>query len=139
MGVMIINSTLAQMYENVSSVSDDLASTLVTVISSKINDNSDSDITFWENADESSLSLKDFLDFVAQPFVANLLISKDLDVDEKVAEETRLQSKKYGLSFNFNTDDGRMDDITMKNASLGFKEKVIFFLLSVGWMDLTLF
>lgn len=139
MGVMIINSTLARMYENVSSVSDDLASTLVTVISSKINDNSDSDITFWENADESSLSLKDFLDFVAQPFVANLLISKDLDVDEKVAEETRLQSKKYGLSFNFNTDDGRMDDITMKNASLGFKEKVIFFLLSVGWMDLTLF
>ena len=106
MGVMIINSTLARMYENVSSVSDDLASTLVTVISSKINDNSDSDITFWENADESSLSLKDFLDFVAQPFVANLLISKDLDVDEKVAEETRLQSKKYGLSFNFNTDDG---------------------------------
>lgn len=139
MGVMIINSTLARMYENVSSVSDDLASTLVTVISSKINDNSDSDITFWENADESSLSLKDFLDFVAQPFVANLLISKDLDVDEKVAEETRLQSKKYSLSFNFNTDDGRMDDITMKNASLGFKEKVIFFLLSVGWMDLTLF
>ena len=139
MGVMIINSTLARMYENVSSVSDDLASTLVTVISSKINDNSDSDITFWENADESSLSLKDFLDFVAQPFVANLLISKDLDVDEKVAEETRLQSKKYGLSFNFNTDDGRMDDITMKNASLGFKEKVIFFFLSVGWMDLTLF
>ena len=139
MGVMIINSTLARMYENVSSVSDDLASTLVTVISSKINDNSDSDITFWENADESSLSLKDFLDFVAQPFVANLLTSKDLDVDEKVAEETRLQSKKYGLSFNFNTDDGRMDDITMKNASLGFKEKVIFFPLSVGWMDLTLF
>ena len=32
-----------------------------------------------------------------------------------------------------------MDDITMKNASLGFKEKVIFFFLSVGWMDLTLF
>ena len=79
------------------------------------------------------MSRKDFLDFVVQPFVATLLINQDLKVGEREAEETRIQSKKYGLKYNFNTDDGRMDDITMQNAVLGFKFKVRI-LFSVSWM-----
>lgn len=85
--------------------------------------------------DASWVSLKDFLDYVVLPFVATLLISQDLKVGEKETEETQIASKSYGFKFNCDADDGRMDDITMKNAMLGFKEKVRFILFSVSWMN----
>ena len=124
MGVMIINSTLVRMFNQESGAFDELSSTLVTLISSKSHDVSHPEFMFWKNADASSVPFKDFINFVVQPFVATLLISKDLNIDEKKAEETRITSKQYGYKFNFNTDDGRMDDITMKNATLSSKEKV---------------
>jgi hypothetical protein len=133
MGVMVINSTLDQMFNHGSDAFDELGSTLATLTSSKTKDISHPEFIFWKGADASSVSRKDFLDFVVQPFVATLLISQDLKVGEREAEETRIQSKKYGLKYNFNTDDGRMDDITMQNAVLGFKFKVRI-LFSVSWM-----
>jgi hypothetical protein len=137
MGVMIINSTLGRMFNLGSGALDELGSTLATLISSKTQDVSHPEFMFWNNADAFSVSLKDFLDFVVQPFVATLLISQDLKVGEKEAEETRITSKQYGITFNSNTDDGRMDDITMKNMMLGRKEnlKVHFILFTVSWMD----
>jgi hypothetical protein len=134
MGVMIINSTLGQMFNHGSGALDELGSTFATLIPSKT-DVSHPEFMFWKGADASSVSLKDFLDFVVQPFVATLLISQDLKVGEKEAEETRISSKQYGLQFNFNTDDGRVDDITMKNTMLGFKEKVCTILFSLSWMN----
>ena len=135
MGVMIINSSLAQMFSHGSGAFDELGSTLATLISLKTVDASHPEFIFWKSADASSVSPKDFLDFVVQPFVATLLISQDLNVGETEAEETRITSKQYGLKFNFNTDDGRIDDITMKSAMLAFKEKVHFILLCAGWMN----
>jgi hypothetical protein len=135
MGVMIINSTLGRMFNHGSGPFDELGSTLVTLTSLKTKDVSHPEFMFWKSADASSVSPKDFLDFVVQPFVATLLISQDLKVGEKEAEETRIMSKQFGLKFNSNTDDGRMDDITMKNAMLGSKEKVRFTLFSVSWMN----
>ena len=134
MGVMIINSTLGRMFDYRSGAFDELGSTLVTLISLKSKDISHPESLFWKNTDASSVSPKDFLDFIVQPFVASLLISQDLKVGEKEAEETRIASKQYGLKYNFNTDDGRMDDITMKNAMIGSKERVSFILFSVSWM-----
>ena len=133
MGVMIINSTLDQMFNHGSDAFDELGSTLATLTSLKTKDVSHPEFMFWKGADASSVSCKDFLTFVVQPFVATLLISQDLNVGEREAEETRIQSKKYGLEYNFNTDDGRMDDITVKSAMLGLKDKVLF-LFSVSWM-----
>jgi hypothetical protein len=124
MGVMIINSTLGRMFNLGSGALDELGSTLATLISSKTQDVSHPEFMFWNNADAFSVSLKDFLDFVVQPFVATLLISEDLKVDEKEAEKIRIASKQYGCMFNFDTDDGRMDDIAMKNVILGSKERV---------------
>ena len=135
MGVMIINSTLGRMFNQESGAFDDLGSTLATLTLLKTKDVSQPEFSFWKGADASSVSPKDFLDFVVQPFVATLLISQDLKVGEKEAEETRITSKQYGLKFNFNTEDGRMDDITMKNARLGFRDKVHFILFSVSWMN----
>jgi RTC4-like domain len=139
MGVMIINSTLGRMFNHGSGAFDELGSTLATLTSLKTTDVSESDpeFMFWESVDASSVSPKDFLDYVVQPFVATLLISQDLKVGEKEAEETRITSKQYGITFNSNTDDGRMDDITMKNMMLGRKEnlKVHFILFTVSWMD----
>jgi hypothetical protein len=137
MGVMIINSTLGRMFIPGSNIFDELASTLATLISSKTHDVSHPDFMFWKNADASSVPHKDFLDFVVQPFVATLLISKDLNIDEKEAEETRISSKQYGFKFNFNTDDGRMDDITMKNVMLGSKERVRLFCILFLLIELT--
>lgn len=131
MGVMIINSTLGRMFDHGSGAFDELGSTLATLISLKPKEVSHPEFMFWKNADASSVSPKDFLGFVVQPFVATLLISQDLKVGEKEAEETRIASKQYGLKYNFNTDDGRMDDITMKNAMLSSKERVSFVLFSV--------
>ena len=135
MGVMIINSTLGQMFNHGSGAFDDLGSTLVTLTSLKTKDVSHPEFMFWKSVDASSISLKDFLDFVVQPFIATLLISQDLKVSKKDAEETRIMSKQYGFTFNFNTDDGQINDITMKNAMLGFKEKVCFILFSASWMS----
>jgi len=108
-------------------MSEDLGSTLKTLTSLKTNDKSHPDFTFWEGENASSVSLKDFLDFVVQPFVGMLLIGQDLKLDEKETEETCIISKKYGLKFNFETDDGRIDDITIKNVASGSKEKVRFY------------
>ena len=129
MGVMIINSTLSQMFNVNSGAFDELSSTLSMLISMKTQDISNPDFTFWKNADSSSVSPAAFLDFVVQPFVATLLIGQDLNMGERDAEEIRIASKEFGLKFNCNTDDGRMDDITMKCARSGFKEKVHFFII----------
>src|ERR1700678_226998 len=131
MGVMVINSTIGRMFNQVSGVIDELGSTLTTLSSLITQNVSHADFFIWESADASSVSPKDFLDFVVLPFVATLLISQDLKVGEKEAEDSRIKSKQYGLNFNFNTDDGRIDDITMKNAilgggTLGLKDKVHF-------------
>jgi len=64
----------------------------------KTDDKSHPNFTFWEGANASLVSLKDFLDFVVQPFIAMLLIGQDLKLGEKEAEETRIISKKYGLT-----------------------------------------
>ena len=90
MGVMIINSAVSQMFDNRSSMSEDLGSTLETLMSLKTDNKLHPDFTFWEGVNVSSVSLKDFLDFVVQPFVAMLLIVQDLKLGEKEAEETLL-------------------------------------------------
>jgi hypothetical protein len=135
MGMMIINSTLGRMFNLGSAVYEDLGSTLVTLILSKTKDVLHPEFMFWKDADALSVPPKDFLDYIVQPFVATLLISQDLTVGEKEAEETRIRSKKYGLNFNYNTDDGRMDDITMMNARLGFKDQVYYNSFSVYWLN----
>jgi len=56
-----------------------------------------------------------------------LLIGQDLKLGEKEAEEIHIISKKYGLKFNFETDDGQIDDIVIKNVASGSKEKVRFY------------
>jgi hypothetical protein len=135
MGMMIINSTLGRMFNLGSAVYEDLGSTLVTLILSKTKDVLHPEFMFWKDTDALSVPPNDFLDYIVQPFVAKLLISQDLKVGEKEAEETRIRSKKYGLNFTYNTDDGRMDDITMMNARLGFKDKVYYNSFSVHWLN----
>jgi hypothetical protein len=114
MGVAIINSTLALIFKDRSTAALNLKTMFEDLVEFKItNAKTENDRAFWKGADSSSLTLNDFLDFVVQPFVANLLIMKDLDVTETKAEEIRTTSRKYGLRYNFETDDGRVDKISM--------------------------
>lgn len=117
MGVAIINSTLGLIFKDRSMVAEDLCSTLEDlVIFRRENAKSHDDQAFWKGAGASSIALNDFMDFVVQPYVAILLIMEDLGITETEAEATRIMSRKYGLKFNFETDDGRVDEITMGNA-----------------------
>lgn len=117
MGVAIINSTLGLIFKDRSTATAELGSTLENlVIFRRGNEKSGDDQTFWKGAGASSITLNDFLDFVLQPFVAMLLIMEDLEITETEAEETRVLSRRYGLRFNFETDDGRVDEITLENA-----------------------
>jgi hypothetical protein len=124
MGVAIINSTLRRIFKDSSTAALTLRSTLDRFIIFKTdNAKTEDDQAFWKGADGFSIILNDFLDYVLQPHVANLLIMDDLKIMDTEAEETRCMSKKYGLKFNFETDDGRVDEITMANASANLTEK----------------
>ena len=119
MGVAVINSTLSLIFKDRSAAAEELWSTFDGLVIFKTdNAKSHNDQAFWEGAGGSSIALNDFLDFVVQPHVATLLIMEDLRMTEKEAEETRIISKKYGLKFNFEIDDGRVDEITMENARI---------------------
>jgi uncharacterized integral membrane protein len=130
MGVAIINSTIDLIFSDRSAAAAKLESTLEGLIVFKIDNERAANLNFWKGANSLSIALTDFLVFVVQPLVATLLISEDLGISESEAEETRVASKKYGLKFNFETDDGRVDDITMDNAMLG---KVCFIYLHANF------
>ena len=118
MGVAIINSTLNLIFKDRSMAAAELRSTLEDLVTFKSdNAKTDNDQAFWKGAGASSISLNDFLDFVVQPFVTILLIKEDLGITETDAEEIRIMSRRYGLKFNSETDDGRVDEITMENAT----------------------
>jgi RTC4-like protein len=114
MGVAIINSTVGLLFKDRSKTASKLENTLQNLVLF-ITDNAKSpnDLVYWKGARGSSLSLNDFLDYIVQPYVAISLIMEDLKVTEIEAEETRITSRKYGLHFNFKTDDDRVDKITM--------------------------
>lgn len=114
MGVAIINSTLGLLFKDRSRAAAKLKETLEGLaVFNNDNATSPEDRAFWKCADGSSIALNDFLDYVVQPYVANYLIMEDLEVSEMKADEIRTASRKYGLKFNFETDDGRVDNITM--------------------------
>ena len=46
---------------------------------------------------------------------------EDLDVMETKADEIHTVSKKYGLKYNFKTDDERVDKITMEGTRTSAK------------------
>jgi hypothetical protein len=129
MGVAIINSSLDLIFPDKSAAAAKLEKTLEGLIVYKTDNETGANLNFWKGANSLSIALPDFLVFVVQPLVATLLISDDLQISESEAEETRVASKKYGLKFNFETDDGRVDDITMENAMLFGKLKVHFIYL----------
>ena len=117
MGITIINSTLSLMFKDRSTAAAELGSTLDSLVLFKLeNAESHDNQAFWKGANANSITLNDFLDFVVQPYVAILLIKEDLGITEMEAEATRIKSRRYGIKFNYQTDDGRVDEITMENV-----------------------
>jgi hypothetical protein len=117
MGVAVINSALGLIFKDRRMEAEKLRVTLETLVLFKAsNAKSENDRAFWKGAGGTSINFNDFLDYVLQPFVAILLITEDLGLTESEAENTRSMSRRYGLKFNFETDDGRVDEITMGMA-----------------------
>jgi hypothetical protein len=54
---------------------------------------------------------------------------EDLGITDAEAEETRIMSRRYGLKFNFETDDGLVDDITMENLNASVTSAKVCFIL----------
>jgi len=121
MGVAIINYTLNLIFVDRLAAVEALSSTLNSLISFRTDNKTPDDLPFWKSTSASSITLNNFfLNFVIQPFVATLLISDDLGITKMEAEKTHVTSRKYGLKFNFETDDSRVDDITMKKGKFCF-------------------
>ena len=76
------------------------------VVFKQDNAKSNDEIAFWKGAGASLIKLNDFLDYVIQPSVAILLIREDLRITITDAENIHTTSRRYGLKFNFETDDG---------------------------------
>lgn len=70
---------------------------------------------FWKGFRPSSLSLTDFIHFIAGPFVTNLLISKDRLITEAEADVVRLESIGYGKTVH--TVNDAVDDLAMRIAA----------------------
>ena len=120
MGVTIINSTLNLIFVDRLAAVEALSSMLNSLISFRTDNKTPDDLHFWKSTSTSSITLNNFLDFVIQPFVATLLISDDLRITKMEAEKTHVTSRKYGLKFNFETDDSQVDNITMKKGKFCF-------------------
>jgi len=70
---------------------------------------------FWIGSTANTLLLTEFINYVAGPQVANMLIAHDLSVTESNADEMRLESMKYGL-YHHRTNE-EIEDIVMRIAA----------------------
>ena len=72
---------------------------------------------FWEGTrvNPCPIMLRDFLIYIVVPETAVLLIAKELSVTRAHANNIQLESKEYSKAFYSETDDGRIDDITITN------------------------
>ena len=66
---------------------------------------------FWSRSTRTTLSLLDFICYVAVPHVVNMLISMDLSVKESEANKVRLDSCEYGSYFRDTTEE--IDDLVI--------------------------
>jgi hypothetical protein len=66
---------------------------------------------FWSGSTPTTLSLLDFISYVAAPHVVNMLISMDLMVVELEADKIRLESCEHGSYLHDTTDE--IDDLVM--------------------------
>jgi len=73
---------------------------------------------FWDYSHETNLPYLDFVEYIATPYVANLLIADDLNVSVLIADETRLASKDYGMMYH-SDDSDEIDNIMMDIANPG--------------------
>jgi hypothetical protein len=71
--------------------------------------------TFWKGFQPMTFSLDDFIQYLAGPFVTNLLISEDHQITEPEAEVIRQESAKYGRTAH-NTSES-IDDLVMTIAA----------------------
>jgi hypothetical protein len=67
---------------------------------------------FWKGSTAMTISLMDFLYYVAGPQVANMLISQDLSITVSEAERVRLKSIKHGIYLHDGNEE--IDDIVMQ-------------------------
>jgi hypothetical protein len=69
---------------------------------------------FWRGTSPISLTVLDFIFYVASPHVVNMLISQDLSVTEAEADRVCLESLQHGLHFHEINDE--IDEQAMRIA-----------------------
>ena len=112
--VEIISSAIWSLIDDHDLISETLQGTLYDLIL-----NQKKTVTtfngFWKDADGRSILLTNFIEYIAIPHTANLLISEDLHENDARADEVRHISMNYGMAFNMGNDDH--DDVSIGEES----------------------
>ena len=101
-GVEIITNMIWKLINNRQTVTNTLQETICNLVGpdSEIRPLETAFDGFWNNAIGASLSLIQFIKYIAVPHTTNLLIADDMNENDENADMVCQQSKEFGKCFN---------------------------------------